>query len=83
MCNKMYQCLASKFRQGAGDAREWTNVPFSGVIFKDLQKAFDTVDHEILIATLRVYGVEGVEFDWFVAYQGERKQCCKVNGTII
>ena len=55
---------------------------FSGVIFIDLKKAFDTVDHDIFIAKLRLYGVEGVELDWFIAYLNERKQCCRVNGKI-
>ena len=55
---------------------------FSGVLFIDLKEAFDTVDHEILIAKLRLYEIEGVELDWFTAYLNERKQLCKVNGKI-
>ena len=55
---------------------------FSGVIFIDLKKAVDIVDHESPIARLCVYRVEGVEFDWFAAYRGERKQCCNVDGKI-
>ena len=53
---------------------------FSGVTFIDFKKAFDTVDHDILIAKLRFYGAEGVELDWFISYLSNRKQCCKVNG---
>ena len=41
---------------------------FSGVTFIDLKKAFDTVDHDILIAKLRFYGAEGVQLDWFISY---------------
>ena len=55
---------------------------FSGVIFIDLEKAFDIVDHNTIIAKLRLYGVEVVELEWFIAYLDERKQCCKVNGKI-
>jgi len=55
---------------------------YSGAIFIDLKKAFDTVEHEILIAKLRLYGVEGVEHDWFKAYLDARKQRCKVKGKI-
>ena len=34
-------------------------------VFVNLQKAFDTVDHQILLATLHRYGTHGVSNDWF------------------
>ena len=49
-------------------------------MFVDLKKAFDTVDHEILISKLSHYGVKNTELKWFCSYLSNRRQCCKVNG---
>ena len=47
-----------------------------------IEKAFDTVDHQILLQGLRVYGLAGKEINWFQFYLDNRKQCCKVNGHV-
>ena len=52
---------------------------YTANIFIDLKKAFDTVDHDILLAKLRKYGVENLEHSWFTSYLSNRKQFCKVN----
>ena len=49
-------------------------------IFVDLQKAFDTVNHEILIDKLNYYGIRGTANTWFKSYLSNRKQFVSING---
>ena len=39
------------------------------------------VDHEILLKKLKIYGVTGLEHDWFISYLDNRKQFCRIDGT--
>ena len=49
-------------------------------VFVDFQKAFDTVDHQILLAKLNHYGICGVSNDWFQSYLSNRHQHVSING---
>jgi hypothetical protein len=47
---------------------------YSIAIFCDLKKAFDTVDHKILLKKLYKLGVKGLAYEWFKDYLFQRKQ---------
>lgn len=51
-------------------------------IYTDFQKAFDLVDHQVLIVKLRSYGVRGSLLSWFKSYLTGRIQQVKINNSV-
>ena len=47
-------------------------------ILLDFAKAFDTVNHDILLKKLEYYGIRGIALDWFKSYLSNRKQCTEI-----
>ena len=56
------------------------NKRFGCGIFIDLQKAFDTVNHDSLLQKLEHYGIRGTALKWFQSYLTNRKQFVSING---
>ena len=50
-----------------------------GLVLMDLQKAFDTVNHDVLLRKLSAIGVDSTT--WFRSYLSGRSQCVEVEGT--
>ena len=48
-------------------------------IFMDFSKAFDCIDHEILLNKMNFYGIRGIPYNWFASYLSDRKQFVNVN----
>uniref|UniRef100_A0A3Q3BKX6 Reverse transcriptase domain-containing protein n=1 Tax=Kryptolebias marmoratus TaxID=37003 RepID=A0A3Q3BKX6_KRYMA len=50
-------------------------------VFVDLKKAFDTINHTILLEKLNRYGIRGTALQWVSSYLENRKQFVQVNDT--
>ena len=59
-----------------------SNGKVTGGIFVDLKKAFDTVDHCILLSKLCKLGIKGIEHKWFSNYLTSRCQSVNINGVL-
>ena len=55
---------------------------YSCGIFVDLEKAFDTVNHQILISKLKYYGLSETSLKWFTSYLSNRLQKVFLNGEV-
>ena len=54
----------------------------TAVLFLDLQKAFDSVNHDILLKKLYHYGIRGNAFSLLSSYLSGRQQCTKVKNIL-
>ena len=62
----------------------WSNADkkYHVGIFIDLKKAFDTVDHRILLSKFKYYGFDDASLAWIRDYLSDRKQAVDVEGSV-
>ena len=79
-CQSGFRSLHSTLTALLETSNNWcVNVDkglLNGVIFIDLKKAFDTIDHEIILQKLAKYGVDQDAMKWFKSYLRNRLQPC-------
>ena len=55
---------------------------YTGAIFLDLRKAFDFVNHDLLVTKLQMYGCSPSTLLWFKSYLSDRRQCVNIAGNL-
>ena len=53
-----------------------------GILFLDIKKAFDSVDHDILLKKLKHYGIKDTVYNWLKSYLSKRFQSTKIEKWI-
>ena len=78
--NKILHDSQFGFRKNQQYTEQLDEGNLSCGVFTDLQKAFDTVNHKILLKKLESYGFRGVANEWFSTYLSNRKQYVHIPG---
>ena len=58
----------------------WNDKKYSGCVFIDFSRAFDSIDHCILMEKLKLYGLDETPLNFVKSYMSCRKQTTTVNG---
>ena len=58
------------------------NLKKCSVVSIDFKKAFDTIEHNILLKKLDHYGIRGITLDLFKSYISDRFQCIEFDGVL-
>ena len=85
-CQSGFRSLHSTLTALLEATNSWSvnidNGFLNGVVFIDLKKAFDTIDHEIILRKLSFFGADQATAKWFQSYLSNRTQRCNVNGNL-
>jgi hypothetical protein len=76
---KLHSCQTSLHRMTEYLFSEIHKRNVIGLVALDLKKAFDTVNHEIMLSKMELYGVREREKTWFQSYLSLRSQRCCIN----
>ena len=85
-CQSGFRCLHSTITALLEATNDWAyNIDrgnVNSVVFLDLKKAIDTVNHSILLSKLNAYGFGCSTNNWLASYLHDRSQKCFVNNHL-
>ena len=60
------------------------NGKLNGVIYLDVKKAFDSINHDIVLNKMRKrFGIFSIDLKWFGWYLSSREQQCSINDQLL
>ena len=62
--------------------KDMDNGKLTGVVFLDIRKAFDSINHSILLDKMKMFGISGLELSWLTSYLTNKQQKCLVNNQL-
>ena len=74
-------CPIIHLLKNCGEAASNSSPGYTFAIICDLSKAFDVIDHEILLNKLFRYGIRGTVNEWFRSYLSNRLQYVEIDGN--
>ena len=83
--NYRYSTLSALIQMCDNWFENMDNGKLTGVVFLDIHKAFDSIDHEILLEKLKFYGITGVEQNFVNSFLSTKKEiiCGIPQGSIL
>ena len=72
------ELAALEFTDRIGKEMDAKKISFS--IYLDLSKAFDSLDHNVLLSKLNYYGIKNAASNWFKSYLTKHTQYVDCNG---
>ena len=85
-CQSEFRSLHSTLTALLEATNDWSvnidNGLLNGFVFIYFTKAFDTIDHEIILRKMSFLGFDQVAIRWFLSYLSGRTQRCEVNGKL-
>ena len=81
-CQSGFRSLHSTLTALLEESNDWSVNVDNGVVFIDLTKAFDTIDHEIILRKMSFLSFDQAAVRWFLSYLSGRTQRCDESGKL-